>query len=181
MCLSSLAERDSKTPFLGEQRYRELLTSALAYLKDERDLRGFDPVLGWIHATAHTADLLAALAANTLLRIEDQARVLEAIARRLISAHEIFAYGEQDRLALAAATIARRKDFDATAFERWVTALDADDQRVWKDSPPKIELLQSFENDSYMLRALAVDLCEGPANSGVTSARAAVMKVLQRR
>ena len=181
LCLSSLAERDSKTPFLGEQRYRELLTSALAYLKDERDLRGFDPVLGWIHATAHTADLLAALAANTLLRIEDQARVLEAIAMRLISAHEIFAYGEQDRLALAAATIARRKDFDAAAFDRWLTALDAADQTVWKDSPPKIELLQNFENDSYMLRSLAVDLCEGPANSGVSGARAAVMKVLQRR
>jgi hypothetical protein len=181
LCLSSLAERDSKTPFLGEQRYRELLTSALAYLKDERDLRGFDPVLGWIHATAHTADLLAALAANALFRIEDHARVLEAIATRLVSAHEIFAYGEQDRLARAAATIARRKDFDAAVFDRWLTALDGADQRVWKDSPPKIELLQNFENDSDMLRALAVDLCEGPANSGVSSARDAVMKVLQRR
>lgn len=181
LCLSSLAERDSKTPFLGEQRYRELLTSALAYLKDERDLRGFDPALGWIHAAAHTADLLATLAANALFRIEDHARVLEAIATRLISAHEIFAYGEQDRLARAAATIVRRKDFDAAAFDRWLTALDGTDQRVWKDSPPKIELLQNFENDSYMLRALAVDLCDGPANSGVSSARAAVMKVLQRR
>jgi hypothetical protein len=181
LCLSTLAERDSKAPFLGERRYRELLTSALAYLKDERDLRGFDPVLGWIHATAHTADLLAALAANTMFRIEDQARLLEAIGTRLISAHEIFAYGEQDRLAVAAATIVRRKDFDATAFDRWVTALDAADQRVWKDSPPKVELLQNFENDSYMLRSLALDLCSGPANSVVTGARDAVMKVLQRR
>jgi hypothetical protein len=181
LCLSTLAERDSKAPFLGERRYRELLTSALAYLRDERDLRGFDPVLGWIHATAHTADLLAALAANALFRLEEQARVLEAIATRLISAHEIFAYGEQDRLALAAATIVRRKDFDASAFDRWVTALDADDQRVWKDTPPKIELLQSFENDSYMLRSLAAALCEGPANPGVTRARDAVAKVLQRR
>jgi len=181
LCLSTLAERDSKAPFLGEQRYRELLTGALAYLKDERDLRGFDPVLGWIHATAHTADLLAALAANALFRIEDQARVLEAIATRLLSAHEIFAYGEQDGLALAAATIARRKDFDASAFDRWVTALDAADQEVWKDSPPKTELLQTFENDSYMLRSLAVDLCAVPANSGVSGARDAVMKVLQRR
>ena len=148
LCLASLAKRDLKQPFLGEERYRGLLTDALAYLKDERDLRGFDPVLGWIHATAHTGDLLAALAANPLLRTEDQGRVLDGIAARLASAHEIFGYGEQDRLALAVAMIVERKDFDAPRFERWLAALNAADQGVWKDCPPKIELLQNFENDT---------------------------------
>ena len=181
LCLASLAKRDLKHPFLGEERYRGLLTDALAYLKDERDLRGFDPVLGWIHATAHTGDLLAALAANPLLRTEDQGRVLDGIAARLASAHEIFSYGEQDRLALAVATIVERKDFDAPRFDRWLAALDASDQSVWKDSPPKLELLQNFENDTYMLRGLTVYLWASPANSGATDARDAVMKDLQWR
>jgi Protein of unknown function (DUF2785) len=181
LCLASLAKRDLKQPFLGEERYRGLLTDALTYLKDERDLRGFDPVLGWIHATAHTGDLLAALAANALLRTEDQGRVLAGIAARLASAGEIFTYGEQDRLALVVATIVERKDFDAPRFERWLAAFNAADQGVWKDSPPKIELLQNFENDTSMLRGLAVYLCASPANSGAAGARDAVVKDLQWR
>ena len=64
LCLSSIAEREVKTPFLSEQRYHQLLGDALTYLQSERDLRGYDAKLGWIHATAHTADLLQALASR---------------------------------------------------------------------------------------------------------------------
>ena len=63
LCLASLARRELKTPFLGPVRFQALLGDALAYLKDERDLRAFDPSKGWMHATAHTADLLSNLAA----------------------------------------------------------------------------------------------------------------------
>jgi Protein of unknown function (DUF2785) len=180
LCLAALAERDLKTPFLTEERYRTLLAEALAYLMDERDLRGFDPAIGWIHATAHTADLLAALAGNPLFRTEDERRVLDAIAGRLASAHQVFTYGEQDRLALVAATIARRKDLDSSAFHGWLTALDAD-QRVWKDSPPNLELLQTFENDTYMLRGLAVYLCSGLAGSAAADLQNDVIQLLQKR
>jgi hypothetical protein len=181
LCLVALAERDLKMPFLSDDRYNAFLANALAYLRDERDLRGFDPKLGWIHATAHTADLLAALAANPLLKTEDQARLLDAIARRISSAHEIFAYGEQDRLAALAATIAARRDFDAPAFHAWLSALDTADQRTWKDTPPHLDLLQTFENDTYMLRGLAAYLCGDVSNAAVVDARNAVLKVLQGR
>jgi len=181
LCLAATAERDLKAPFLGEERYRTLLADALAYLKDERDLRGFDPAGGWIHATAHTADLLAALVSNPLITSQDEGRVLDAISGRLTSAHEIFMYGEQDRLALVAARVARRKDFDTQAFHRWLTALDAADQQVWQDSPPKLELLQTFENDTYMLRGLAVYLCTSTPNPAVAEVQNAVMRSLQKR
>jgi hypothetical protein len=181
LCLSELAVRDLKMPFLSEQRYGTLMTDALAYLKDERDLRGFDPRLGWIHGTAHTADLLAALAGNPRLMPEDQSRLLDAISGRLSSAHEIFMYGEQDRLARAAATIVLRKDFDAAGFAKWLAAMDAADQRVWKDSPPKLELLQAFENDTYMLRGLATYLSMNASNPAAVDVQNAVLKVLRAR
>lgn len=62
LCLASLLRRELSTPFLGPQRFQAVLADALEYLRQERDLRGFDPTKGWIHATAHTADLLANLA-----------------------------------------------------------------------------------------------------------------------
>jgi len=90
--------RELKTPFLGEERYRKLLAAAESYLKEERDLRGFDPVKGWIHATAHTADLLAALVGIRCL----QSRTRQLCWGDLVEARRSgrgFCVGEQDRLA----------------------------------------------------------------------------------
>jgi len=179
LCLASLAERELKTPFLGPERYQTLLTEAVTYLREERDLRGFDPTKGWIHATAHTADLLANLASNPMLKVEDQKRLLKAIADRLSSAHLIFSYGEQDRLSVVAASLAERKDFDVGAFDQWLADLNTD-QKAWKDSPPKQELLQTFENDNYMLQALAAHL-SAEASPQIADARNAVLQMLQRR
>jgi hypothetical protein len=179
LCLASLARREQQAPFLGPERYQALLAEGLTYLKEERDLRGFDPVKGWIHATAHTADLLANLAANVMLKKEDQARLLGAISQRLASAGQIFSYGEQDRLSLIAATLATRKDFDAGAFKKWLSDLSADG-KVWNDSPPRPELLQTFENDTYMLHALAAHL-SAPETPSLAEARKSLLEVLRRR
>ncbi len=181
LSLVALAERDLEMPFLTEERYRTFLSDTLAYLKDERDLRGFDPTIGWIHATAHTADLLAALARNPLFKREDQRHLLDAISGRLSSAHEIFRFGEQDRLALAIARVVLRKDFDASAFHGWLSTLDTSDQLTWKDSPPKLERLQTFENDTYMLWGLAGYFSMSPASAAVTDAQNEVLKVLRER
>lgn len=86
LCLAALAEKDIRAPFLSGERYRTLLERAPEYLKRERDLRGFDASKGWIHATALTADLLAALAKNRLFTGEEQADVLKAVALKLASA-----------------------------------------------------------------------------------------------
>jgi hypothetical protein len=180
LCLASLARRELQAPFLGAERYQALLADALTYLKEERDLRGFDPVKGWIHATAHTADLLANLAGNARLKAEDQARLLGAVSERLSSAHQIFSYGEQDRLSLIAAALAKRSDFDAAAFKRWLSELNTD-QKVWNDSPPRLELLQTFENDTTMLQALAAHLSADPETPPLADARKSVLQLLQHR
>jgi hypothetical protein len=181
LCLAVLAERDLSTPFLSEERYRKLLTESLAYLVDETDLRGFDPAVGWIHATAHTADLIAQLSSNALLRVEDQGRVLDAVGKRISSAPEVYTFGEQDRLAAAVATIVERKDFDLAAFQKWLTALDEEQQGVWKDFPPKLGLLKSSENQTYMLRGLAAYLSAKPLGPAATNAQKTVLGVLAKR
>ena len=181
LCLAAIAERDLRSPFLGELPYRALLDSALNYLHDERDLRGFDPVKGWIHSTAHTADLLASLAASPLLKVEDQPRVLHAVADRFSSAHQIFSYGEQDRLAFTIASIVARKDFDATAFRNWLSALDETDHQVWKSSPPDANRLKTFENNSYLLQALAARLNDQPKSLSIEAALGQVAQILRKR
>jgi hypothetical protein len=175
LSLAALAERDLKDPFLGKDGYRVLLEGALKYLQDECDLRGFDAKKGWIHATAHTADLLAALAENQFFTKQDQGRVLEAIAQRLATANEVFQYGEQDRLANIAAAIISRDDFDGERWRSWIAQMDADDRSVWKDSPPKMQALTRFENDSYFLHATIVQTSLRAATSASAEAQKTVL------
>jgi hypothetical protein len=160
LCLSTIAERELKTPLLGEDRFRTLLEAGENYLKEEKDLRGFDEKKGWIHATAHTADLLAALAQHPLFAKQDQTNVLKAVGRRLETATVIFSYGEQDRLANVVAAIAGRKDFDFAGFQAWIGEMDKADSSIWKDSPPKLDGLQRFENDTYLLNGFVAHVSQ---------------------
>ena len=41
LCLSEMARREAKAPFMGPERYHSLAKEATTYLQDERDLRGF--------------------------------------------------------------------------------------------------------------------------------------------
>jgi len=181
LCLSAIAERELKTPFLGEERYRKLLDAALNYLRDEKDLRGFDAKKGWIHATAHTADLLAALARHPLFTQQDQGNLLKAIGQRLETAHVIFAFGEQDRLANVIAAMAERQDFVAAGFEAWLHQMDQADQSIWKDSPPQLEGLLRFENDTYLMSAFVARVSQGESSGAAEEARRAALKSLRRR
>lgn len=178
LCLASVAERELRTPFMGEARYRALLTSAIAYLNAERDLRGYDAKKGWIHATAHTADLLKALAQHDLLSLDDQHAILDSIERRLSTAHEVYAYGEQDRLALAVKAIIARKDFDGSYFEEWLKRLDAADAAVWKEKPLTPGTLNTLQNRNYMLEALAARLSGEKLSANGEAAQAALLRVI---
>lgn len=181
LCLSAIAERELKTPFLGEERYRKLLEAALNYLRDEKDLRGFDAEKGWIHATAHTADLLAALARHSSFTKQDQGAALRAIWWKLEGADVVFAFGEQDRLANVLAAMAERKDFDAAGFQEWIFQMDKTDQAIWKDSPPRMEGLQRFENDTHLLSAFVARLAQREQSAAATEAEKAALKSLKRR
>ena len=181
LCLAVLAERDLKTPFLGADRYRTLLDNALNYLQDEQDLRGFDPVKGWIHPTAHTADLLQFLAKNPLFTIADQRRLLQAVSQRLTSANLIYTYGEQDRLAVTVVAIISRADFDATFFQNWLATLDSTDRNVWKSSPPDDHLLKTFQNNNYLLESMAARLYAEPKSPAITSALDQITQILRKR
>lgn len=181
--LATLAERDLKDPFLGRERFQGLLQNGLTYLGAERDLRAFDEKKGWMHATAHSADLLAALARNRFFTEKDQAQVLVAIAQRLATAEEIYTHGEQDRLADVATAIVARHDFDITSWRIWVDAIDKGDQIVFQQSPPKPEAVRRFYNDTYFLQAIVAEISLRPPTAKAQSAAAekAVLAVLRPR
>jgi Protein of unknown function (DUF2785) len=181
LTLASFAQRDLQQSFLSPAQYRELLSSTLAYLRDERDTRGFDPVKGWIHSTAHTADLLAALARNPHFTPADQQALFSAVEQRLNSARHIYTYGEQDRLAITLLVVITREDFQLATFQNWLQSLEQDSV-VWQKSPPDLVQLALFENHSYLLEALLARMpSQTPLSPAATQARDAARAALRRR
>jgi hypothetical protein len=84
----------------------------------ERDLRGYDADLGWLHAAAHGADLLAALARHPG---QDPVRLADlAVARLLAPTEHLFDAQEDDRLAYALAQILGHPDLDAESSTAWL-------------------------------------------------------------
>mgnify|MGYP003592175861 CR=1 FL=1 len=133
--LSILAAVDLKTPWMTQEAFDDLLAASASYLVAEKDLRGFVPGSGWVHATAHTADVLKFLARSPRLTPAGQARIVEAISGRLRTAGVVFAWGEDERLALALLSLARRKDLDPKPLESWLASLAAENAALWKNGP----------------------------------------------
>ncbi|MBK9963361.1 MAG: DUF2785 domain-containing protein [Holophagales bacterium] len=131
--LAILSATDLKKPWLGQEAFDGLLTASTGYLTTEKDLRGFVPGSGWVHATAHTADVLKFLARSPKLMPAGQARIVEAIASRLRTAGVVFTWGEDERLGLALLSLTRRKDFDPKPLEAWLAALSAENTALWKN------------------------------------------------
>ncbi len=180
LCLSLMAEREAKKPFFGEPRYHQLVGDALAYLHDERDLRGYDAQLGWIHASAHTADLLQALARSPMLTKEEENSILAALFIRLSTAPQVYQQGEQDRMAAAVLSVIRRPSFDAAGFEISLTRLQEEDKQVWAN-PLTPETLARYQNHSYFLQALAVRLALEPESPYIASHSHRVLDILRPR
>ncbi|MGD9905240.1 MAG: DUF2785 domain-containing protein [Vicinamibacterales bacterium] len=184
LCLSLLAARDVSAPFLGPDEFRRVLDRLLDYFVRERDLRGFDPTRGWMHAPAHTADALKFLARSTHFTAADLPRLLEAVRSRLVTTDAVFAWGENDRIAWALHAAVRRPDADATAIESWAARWTEDHQALWANGPLVDPVrFARVENAKQVLRSLVAILSmeQTPTPTGESARRAAVAALARMR
>lgn len=90
----------------------------------ETDLRGYDPVLGWLHAVAHGADLLGRFALHPAV---DPTAMLALAASRLVApTDQLFAEQEDDRLAQAIARALTRPELTEAQAVEWLAPIEAD-------------------------------------------------------
>jgi hypothetical protein len=159
LCLSLIAAADLSAPFLDEAEARVFFDRMLDYFQRERDLRGFDPVRGWMHTVAHTADTLKFLARNPKLAAGSDVRLLAAARAKLESHDAVFAWGENDRLALALQSAVRRADADAAALGEWTAAWVTAHQQLWANGPQvDPRRFAVVENAKQVMRSLLAAL-----------------------
>jgi len=90
----------------------------------EQDLRGWDDRLGWLHAVAHGADLLAAFGRCPEA---DPVPMLDLAVRRLLTPTSyLFAAMEDDRLGYALALTLTREELTERQSVAWLEPVAAD-------------------------------------------------------
>jgi len=153
--LSLLAAHDLQAPFLSPAEFETLLADALAYLRDERDVRGYAPPVGWRHSCAHTADLLKFLARSPHLKVADHARILDAVQAKVTRKGDpVYVWGEDERLARTLVSLVRRADFEPALLDPWLAAFAALHQKAWEGASPDPALLAADRNAVNLLRSL---------------------------
>ena len=170
--LSVLAAHDLQAPFLTATEFESLLSDALAYLRDERDVRGYTPPVGWRHSCAHTADLLKFLARSPHLKVADHARILEAVQAKVTRA------GDPAR---SLGSLVRRSDFDLALVDPWLASFTALHKKAWEGALPDPALLAADRNAANLLKSLHTFLSQ-PTEiaASVTPVRAKLLAVLAR-
>jgi hypothetical protein len=180
--LSVLAALEDDEPALDAAGYRRLLDDALAYLRDEHDLRGLEPGVGWVHATAHTADLLKFLARDARFTRADQPRLLDAAWSKMTAAGTpVFTRAEDERLAAALLSVVRRPDFDPAILDPWLARFVSLEKSVWDKAPPDGSTLDAAQNARNLLRSFYVllSLPEPAPTTGQATAREKALGTLQ--
>lgn len=174
LSLSVVAAADLQSPFLEPAEVQAFFDRLLDYFAREQDLRGFDPARGWMHTVAHTSDALKFLARNPKLGPGVDQRLLAAVAAKIASADAVFAWGENDRMALALQSAVRRPDGSATALEQWTTRWVDAHRALWAKGPQvDPRAFVQVENVKQVMRSLhaALSMEATPTPTGAAAAK----------
>ncbi|MBL8749666.1 MAG: DUF2785 domain-containing protein [Planctomycetes bacterium] len=131
LSLALLVALDNQDPWLERAEFDRILASAIDYLTVELDPRGLDAEVGWVHALAHTADLLKFCARSRHLSPADQGAILTAIGQRLTKSTTPWVFGEDERLARAVLSLVARDDFDERVFAEWLRTYGTPERNGW--------------------------------------------------
>lgn len=170
LTLDALAARDLERPYLGEEGLHALVATALDYLAREKDLRGWEARVGWIHATAHTADLLRRLARNPALCEADQDAIVAGLEEKLSKVDLVFTHGENRRLAQVLVALVLRSDCRVAPIEAWIERLRARNDALWNADAFDHGLYVRVENETQLFRELLAAMWSMPPDE-VNAAR----------
>lgn len=116
-------------PVLAVHRRRSVLepseVQALAaplerYLAGERDFRGYDVKLGWLHAVAHAADAFGSLMKASEVNGPTILRLLNALREAAANQRHVYAHGEDERIAMAMTIGLSRSELSGEQRAAWL-------------------------------------------------------------
>jgi len=157
--LAAVIDRDTARPRVHPEALLAWGDRGLAWLSTERDLRDRIPGAGRVHAIAHGAHLIGALALSRHLDEGGLMVLLDAVADRLLTPTDVvFVSREEDRLAHATMSLLHRDVVDLNLLEPWVRRLS----EAWAGAGERNEPIPAqVLNTINFVRALHLQLLLG--------------------
>lgn len=121
LVLAALIHRDTAAGTLETSTVLRWRDGFADWWLAETDLRGWDEQLGWLHAAAHGADVIGEFGLSPRLNADHLAGLLDLACSRLLApTAQVFAHQEDDRIALALATVLSRQELSPAAATGWL-------------------------------------------------------------
>lgn len=156
LVLAEVARADRIEAYLTPTQRAALLDTAINYLINVRDYRGFDQAEGWRHGVAHGADLMLQLALNPAIEKPELIRIRDAIATQVAPGSHAYVFGESERLATPILYMAQRNVFSADEWTAWLTQI-AGTEEEWRAARFTAEGLTRRHNIMAFLNAIYVN------------------------
>jgi Protein of unknown function (DUF2785) len=163
LILGKVVDADNRQPFLSADEVYAWLDQALAYVRSERDVRGFVPDKGWAHAVAHMGDLLMVLARNRHVGVRHLEQIVENIGGRMAEpVPHMYRALEDERMAYAVMVALQRELLTPEFLSAWLDRLA---QRwsgsQWLTLVLEAETTNAYQNTRQFLRSLYFQLLLG--------------------
>lgn len=149
LAIASFVARHRARPFLTAQAVQETYRKMVAYLPQERDLRGYVTGKGWAHAIAHAADALDELALCPELGEESLSDILRVIREAVVGAATVLIDEEDERLVAAALSAVQRQMLSKAQVTQWISGFAS---AAWPPTSP--EWYRTRTNIKHFLRSL---------------------------
>ncbi|MCM3174723.1 DUF2785 domain-containing protein [Paenibacillus sp. MER 99-2] len=129
LLLPPILSIDRQSPFLNKTDIDRVQERLVAYLKEEKDIRGYVEDKGWAHAPAHGADAAEDLAQSSDIDRSGLKELMAALAVKIMESSTVYIYDEDQRIAHAVVAILRRNLLELSEITSWIDSLQRSDSR----------------------------------------------------
>jgi hypothetical protein len=156
LVLSELVRDDSSHKRWSDDQFTKTLEHAITMFEQERDYRGLDPEIGWIHTIAHGSDLLWRLAIHPNISGQQQESLLAALSTQIARpGAPAYVFNEADRLARVAYSIFAQQKVELDLKTKWIDQIGSPAPlQNWGGAFASTAGMARLHNTKQFLRAL---------------------------
>ncbi|GKU76607.1 DUF2785 domain-containing protein [Paenibacillus sp. L3-i20] len=121
--IALIVQRHRQNPFLNQTEIEQLMQAMLRYYKEEKDLRGYQPVGGWAHSASHGADVFVELVQCKESSVAMLHEVLVAISSMLQNGRHIFSDEDDERMVNIVDTMIDKELLPHQEIAAWISSL----------------------------------------------------------
>lgn len=168
LIISELLRADAINAFMTEPQREQLLQTSVTALREERDYRGWEEALGWVHPIAHMSDVMWRFALHPALTEDQAEKILSVVRRKATTTESFYHFNEGDRLARPLVILLRREALPSSAWVNWLTSFELPHSvNSWPEVFGSTAGLTELHNTKLFIRALSDQLQEIELDSEV--------------